>query len=118
VDRERLRSLFDTTDRALAKARGIAAHSPLAVWMTKETMWQTVDSPSLRHALDLENRTQIPCTATGELMAAFAAFREGSARAAWVGPERHSMGARLPGAWRAMMKPRGSITAKSSAMSA
>lgn len=62
---------------ALAKAREIAENSPLAVWMTKETMWQTVDSPSLRHALDLENRTQILCTATGELNAAFAAFREG-----------------------------------------
>lgn len=64
-------------ERALEKAREIAENSPLAVWMTKETMWQTVDSPSLRHALDLENRTQILCTATGELNSAFAAFREG-----------------------------------------
>lgn len=64
-------------EAALAKAREIAENSPLAVWMTKETMWQTVDSPSLRHALDLENRTQIMCTATGELNQAFAAFREG-----------------------------------------
>lgn len=64
-------------DRALAKAREIATNSPLAVWMTKETMWQTVDSPSLRHALDLENRTQIMCTATGDIAEAFAAFREG-----------------------------------------
>ena len=59
--------------------REIASNGPLAVWMTKETMWQTVDSPSLRHALDLENRTQIMCTATGELTDAFAAFREGRA---------------------------------------
>ena len=69
-------------DRALAKAREIAENSPLAVWMTKETMWQTVDSPSLRHALDLENRTQIMCTATGDNAEAFAAFREGR-RASW-----------------------------------
>ena len=69
-------------DRALAKAREIAENSPLAVWMTKETMWQTVDSPSLRHALDLENRTQIMCTATGDTAEAFAAFREGR-RASW-----------------------------------
>lgn len=62
--------------RALAEARMIAAHSPFAVWMTKETMWQTVDAPSLRHALDMENRTQIMLTATGELTEAFAAFRE------------------------------------------
>lgn len=39
-------------------------------------MWQTVDSPSLRHALDLENRTQIMCTATGDISEAFTAFRE------------------------------------------
>jgi len=64
-------------DRALVTAREIAANGPLAVWMTKETMWQTVDSPSLRHALDLENRTQIMCTGTGELTAAFEAFRDG-----------------------------------------
>lgn len=64
-------------DRCMVTARQIAGHSPLASWMTKETMWQTVDAPSLRHALDMENRTQIMCTATGELSEAFEAFREG-----------------------------------------
>jgi enoyl-CoA hydratase/carnithine racemase len=63
-------------DTAVAKAREIARNSPLAVWMTKETMWQTVDAPSLRHALDIENRTQVMCTATGDLAKSFAAFRE------------------------------------------
>lgn len=67
----------EVVDRALATARQIAENGPLAVWMTKETMWQTVDAPSLRHAIDLENRTQVMCTATGELAEAFAAFREG-----------------------------------------
>ena len=71
-------------ERALAKAREIATNSPMAVWMTKETMWQTVDAPSLRHALDLENRTQIMCTATGENAEAFAAFREGR-QPVWTG---------------------------------
>jgi enoyl-CoA hydratase/carnithine racemase len=52
-------------DRALETARLIAANPPLAVWMTKETMWQTIDAPSFRHALDMENRTQVMCTATG-----------------------------------------------------
>lgn len=66
----------EVVDRALATARLIAAHGPLAVWMTKETMWQTIDAPSFRHALDMENRTQVMCTATGELTEAFAAFRE------------------------------------------
>jgi enoyl-CoA hydratase len=64
-------------DRALETARLIKGNGPLAVWMTKETMWQTIDAPSLRHALDMENRTQIMCTATGELTEAFAAWREG-----------------------------------------
>ncbi|WP_458687595.1 enoyl-CoA hydratase/isomerase family protein [Nocardia tengchongensis] len=63
-------------ERAIDKAREIACHSPLAVWMTKETMWQNVDAPSLRHALDLENRTQIMCTSTGDLANSFAAFRD------------------------------------------
>jgi enoyl-CoA hydratase/carnithine racemase len=67
----------EVVERALVTAREIAENGPLAVWMTKETMWQTVDSPSLRHALDLENRTQVMCTGTGELTEAFAAFREG-----------------------------------------
>ncbi|MBX6389955.1 MAG: enoyl-CoA hydratase/isomerase family protein [Frankia sp.] len=66
----------EVVDRAVAKAREIAANPPLAVWMTKETMWQTIDAPSLRHALDIENRTQVMCTATGELAEAFQAFRE------------------------------------------
>jgi enoyl-CoA hydratase len=71
-------SLLDT---AIAKAREIARNSPLAVWMTKETMWQTIDAPSLRHALDIENRTQVMCTGTGDLANSFAAFREdGTAR--------------------------------------
>ncbi len=64
-------------ERALVTARQIVENPPLAVWMTKETMWQTVDAPSMRHALDIENRTQIMCTATGELTEAFTAFREG-----------------------------------------
>jgi enoyl-CoA hydratase/carnithine racemase len=66
----------DVVGRALETARLIKANPPLATWMTKETMWATVDSPSLRHALDLENRTQVMCTATGELTEAFEAFRD------------------------------------------
>jgi enoyl-CoA hydratase/carnithine racemase len=67
----------EVVERALATARLIAENGPLPVWMTKEVMWQTVDAPSLRSALDLENRTQVLCTTTGELTEAFAAFREG-----------------------------------------
>jgi len=67
----------EVVERAMVTARAIMRNAPLAVWMTKETMWQTVDAPSMRHALDMENRTQIMCTQTGEMAEAFAAFREG-----------------------------------------
>jgi enoyl-CoA hydratase len=65
-------------ERAMVTARLIAANDPLAVWMTKETMWQTIDAPSLRFALDLENRTQVMCTATGQMAEASTAFRDRS----------------------------------------
>ena len=61
-------------DRALDTARLIRANAPFATWMTKETMWQTLDAPSLRHALDIENRTQIMCSSTGDTAEARAAF--------------------------------------------
>ena len=63
-------------DRALETARLIRANAPFATWMTKETMWQTLDAPSLRHAIDIENRTQIMCSATGDVAEATQAFRE------------------------------------------
>ncbi len=66
----------DVVDRALKTARLIRANAPFATWMTKETMWQTIDAPSLRHALDIENRTQIMCSASGDTSEARAAFAE------------------------------------------
>jgi enoyl-CoA hydratase/carnithine racemase len=63
-------------ERALATARLIRANTPFGTWMTKETMWQTVDAPSLRHALDMENRTQIMCGANGDIAEARTAFAE------------------------------------------
>lgn len=61
-------------DAAVEIAKVIAQHAPIAVWMTKETMWQTLDAPSLRHAIDFENRTQLMCLSNGELAEAFGAF--------------------------------------------
>jgi enoyl-CoA hydratase/carnithine racemase len=63
-------------ERALQAARAIRENPPLATWMTKETLWANLDAPSLRHALDVENRTQVLCTQTGELAEAFQAFVE------------------------------------------
>jgi enoyl-CoA hydratase len=66
----------DPVARALDTARLIRANAPFGTWMTKETMWQTLDAPSLRHALDIENRTQIMCSANGDIVEARAAFVE------------------------------------------
>lgn len=68
----------DPVASALDTARLIRANAPFPTWMTKETMWQTVDAPSLRHALDIENRTQIMCSTSGngDIAEARAAFAE------------------------------------------
>ena len=63
-------------DRSREIARQIRENGPFAVWLTKETMWETLDAPSLRHAIDIENRTQIMATATGDFDEATRAFRE------------------------------------------
>jgi len=66
----------DPVAAALETARMIRTNAPFGTWMTKETMWQTVDAPSLRHALDIENRTQIMCSANGDIAEARRAFIE------------------------------------------
>lgn len=66
----------DPVARALDTARLISTNAPFATWMTKETMWQTLDAPSLRHALDIENRTQIMCSGNGDVAEARRAFAE------------------------------------------
>jgi enoyl-CoA hydratase len=63
-------------ERAMETAELIRGNPPFSVWMTKETMWQTLDAPSLRHAIDIENRTQILCSANGEIAEARRAFQE------------------------------------------
>jgi len=61
-------------DRAVEIGLTIARNSPMAVWMTKQTLWQNLDAPSLQHAMGLENRTQIMCSQTGDTLEAMAAF--------------------------------------------
>ncbi|MEU2005082.1 enoyl-CoA hydratase/isomerase family protein [Rhodococcus sp. NPDC019627] len=46
-------------DAALETAETISRNSPFGVWMTKEVLWSNLESPSMRAAIDLENRTQI-----------------------------------------------------------
>jgi enoyl-CoA hydratase len=62
---------------ALALARQIRQHAEYGVWMTKKTLWSNVDAPSLRQALELENRTQVLGTFTGGMEDAMKAFATG-----------------------------------------
>ena len=64
-------------DTALEVARQIAANNEYGVWMTKLGANATLDAPSLRHAMELENRTQVLGTFTGNMAEASEAFREG-----------------------------------------
>lgn len=61
-------------DTALALARSIASNAEYGVWMTKKTLWANVDAPSLRHAMEMENRTQVLGSFTGCMEAAMQAF--------------------------------------------
>ena len=67
----------DLLTRAMEMAESIATSGAFQLWMTKETMWQNLDAPSLRHAILTENRTQIMASMTGDVEEAFKAFREG-----------------------------------------
>ena len=63
-------------DSAVATAAEIARNSPFAVRMTKQVLASGVDAPSLRAAIELENRTQILCTRTDDFVEALAAFQD------------------------------------------
>jgi enoyl-CoA hydratase len=66
----------EEVDKALESARLMVQNSEYGVWMTKSGLWTNVDAPSLRHAMELENRTQILGTFTGNMTEAMHAFRE------------------------------------------
>ena len=65
----------DLLSRATETALAISENGAFQLWMTKETMWNNLDAPSLRYAIDVENRTQIMCSMTGDVDEAFDAFR-------------------------------------------
>jgi enoyl-CoA hydratase/carnithine racemase len=54
----------------------IAANSEYGVSMTKIGLWANLDAPSLRYAMELENRTQVLGTFTGNMTEAGRAFVE------------------------------------------
>jgi enoyl-CoA hydratase len=63
-------------DSALETAELILGNSPFGVRMTKEVMWSQLEIPSLQAGIDLENRTQVLSSFTGDLTEAMAAFAE------------------------------------------
>ena len=61
---------------ALETARLIVANSPWGIRMTKEVMWSQLEVGSLQAGIDLENRTQVLSSMTGDMREAVAAFLE------------------------------------------
>ena len=66
----------DIVAAAIELAQQITANSEFGVVMTKVGLWANLDTPSLRHAMQLENRTQVLGTFTGNMTEAGEAFRE------------------------------------------
>jgi len=66
--------------RAVASAREtaelIVGNSPFGVRKTKEVMWSQLEIGSLQAGIDLENRTQVLSSFTGDLVEAMQAFAE------------------------------------------
>jgi enoyl-CoA hydratase len=63
-------------EAALDLAGLITDNSEYGVYMTKLGMWANLDAPSLRHAIELENRTQVLGTFTRNMTEAGRAFVE------------------------------------------
>jgi enoyl-CoA hydratase/carnithine racemase len=63
-------------DAALEMARSIAANNAFGVWQTKTGLNAALDAPSLRHAKEIENRTQILTGFTNNPREAAMAHRE------------------------------------------
>ncbi|MGI9579426.1 MAG: enoyl-CoA hydratase/isomerase family protein [Microthrixaceae bacterium] len=55
----RLVAESELMDAALELAGLVTRNSEYGVWMSKKGLWLGMDSPSLRHAMEVENRTQV-----------------------------------------------------------
>lgn len=66
----------ELVDTAVELGSAIADNTEYGVYMTKIGMWANLDAPSLRHAIELENRTQVLGTFTANMSEAAAAFRD------------------------------------------
>jgi enoyl-CoA hydratase len=63
-------------EAAMDTASLIVGNSPFGVRMTKEVMWSQLEIGSLQAGIDLENRTQVLSSFTGDLPEAMRAFAE------------------------------------------
>ena len=63
-------------ESALETARLICSNSRWGVRMTKEVMWSQLEVSSLQAGIDLENRTQVLSSQTGDMREAVLAFLE------------------------------------------
>jgi len=63
-------------DEATRLASSIVENAEYGVWMTKKGFWANLDAPSLRHAMEMENRQQVLGCFTGCIEEAMAAFQE------------------------------------------
>lgn len=79
---ERIGLLVDVVDddrlqgRTLEEAALVLANSPMGIRMTKEVMWSALETPAMRSAIDLENRTQVMLSRTFDHREALSAFLE------------------------------------------
>ncbi|GAB3278465.1 enoyl-CoA hydratase/isomerase family protein [Parahaliea aestuarii] len=67
----------DLQAAALDSARAMRENSEYGVWMTKKGLHAALDAPSLRHAMELENRTQVLGYFSGCMEESMQAFAEG-----------------------------------------
>jgi len=65
-----------SVESARETAELIIGNSPFGVRMTKEVMWSQLEIGSLQAGIDLENRTQVLSSFTGDLVEAMQAFTE------------------------------------------
>ena len=61
-------------DAAMERAVTVAENTPFGVWMTKEVLWSTLEIPSFRAAIELENRSQILTATTRDHREVVSAF--------------------------------------------
>lgn len=64
-------------ESALEVARAIRENAEYGVWMTKKGLRAALDAPTLRHAMEMENRTQVLGYFTGAMNAMRDAFANG-----------------------------------------